>query len=109
MTWQQLVREAHQQSEPGDIALVSLAVAHGLPGSEDVNETGCLERLDKLARIVGQHTAASAVGFRRHPERFDHSWAVFRVLDMLTVLQRELPPDQAEAPKRRTGRLGEVG
>jgi hypothetical protein len=69
---------------------MSLAVARGLPGSEGVNEAACLERLDKLARIVGQHTAAGASAFRRHPEQYDHSWAVFRVMDMLTVLQRDL-------------------
>jgi hypothetical protein len=90
LTWQQLLHEAGQQHEPRDIAVVSLAVARGLPGSEDLDDAACLEGLDKLARIVGQHTAAGAAAFRRHPEQFDHSWAVFRVMDMLTVLQRDL-------------------
>jgi hypothetical protein len=40
--------------------------------------------------MVRTHTAGAAEQFRLQPEAFDHSWALFRVMDLLTVLQRDV-------------------
>ena len=73
-----------------DIAELNLNLARGLPGSEDLDVEQCLARLDAWARLVAAKTERSLPMFRRAPAEFDDSLPKFRMLALVTVLQRDL-------------------
>jgi hypothetical protein len=62
----------------------------GLPGSEKVDLPGCHKKVDFCARQCGKGTEKMLPQFRRSPQEFKHSEAYFRVLCMITILQRDL-------------------
>ena len=73
-----------------DIAELNLKLARGLPGSEDLDVEQCLARLDTWSRLVAAKTdrclpmfPSLAGGVRRFP-------AKFRMMALVTVLQRDL-------------------
>jgi hypothetical protein len=72
-----------------DIATVNLAVAVGLPGWEEIDASSCLETLDRGAAEIGAYTESVLDIYRRDPGQYGHSEAYFRVLVMITVLQRD--------------------
>lgn len=72
-----------------DIALTNLAYAADLPhGDPDV--TACRRRLDRWAKRCDTETRRGRANFRRDPAYYDHSEACFRMMCVVTVLQRDL-------------------
>jgi len=73
-----------------DIAELNLTLAFGLPGAETLDVPACLKTLDAWAELVCLETARCWPMFLRLPEEFDHSPGRFRILALVTVLQRDL-------------------
>ena len=73
-----------------DMAEVNLNLARGLPGSEDLDVERCLARLDAWSRLVATKTERWLPMFHRSPAEFDDSLAKFRMMALVTVLQRDL-------------------
>src|SRR5882724_4819129 len=71
-----------------DIAVMNLLCAEGLRGSEGLNVTNCLERLDNLAKYVKRETDKNLHRFHEHPDEFNHSEGYYRMM-MITVLQQD--------------------
>ena len=81
--------ETHNVIE-SDIAFRNLQVTAGLPDAEELDVPRLLQQLDGWVRLVEQTTERYAPQFRSKPEQFGNSWAQFRALCMVTVLQRDL-------------------
>jgi hypothetical protein len=73
-----------------DLAEMNLACAAGLPDATDIDVQGCLKRLDEMAEYVRRFTARMWPAFERRPEEFNRSPGYFRMLCMITALQRDL-------------------
>ena len=73
-----------------DIGELNLLVARGLPGAEDLDISACLEKLNTWANLVRLNTDHWWPNFMRSPEKYEHSPAKFRMLCLVTVLQRYL-------------------
>ncbi len=73
-----------------DIGELNLLVASGLPGAEDLDIGGCLEKLDGWADIVRGATERALLRRTRELSYQKYSEAQFRILAMVTVLQRDL-------------------
>jgi hypothetical protein len=87
LSLEQLVALSDADLARHDIAAVNLACAQGLPGAERIEVRGCLETLDRWASRVGQLTSRAA--FDRNPGHWDHSWGIYRMHVMISVLQRQ--------------------
>ena len=72
-----------------DIAEMNLLCATGLPGAEKLDVARCLKRLDEYAKCVQYYTEQNLWDFRKRPQDFRNSEAKFRVLLLISVLQRE--------------------
>ncbi len=90
MTWRELVRLPEADMSRLDIALVNLICADGLPDATKINRRYCLETIDRWAEIVRDYTDRHLYAYWRDPARYENSEAKFRVLLMVTVLQRDL-------------------
>jgi hypothetical protein len=73
-----------------DIAELNLLVVRGLPGAEDLNVGECLEKLNAWTNLVRLNTANWWPNFLRLPEEYENSPGKFRMLCLVTVLQRYL-------------------
>ncbi len=73
-----------------DIGLQNLRCAHGLPGTEKVDLSQCLRLLDRWAECVEGFTRRTWPRFERNPAEGWGSAAKFRILAMVTALQRDL-------------------
>ena len=73
-----------------DIAMLNLVCARLLPGSEGVDFTACLRKLDEWARLVRLNTEHWWPNFVSAPEKFNHSPNRFRMTALVTMLQRHL-------------------
>ena len=73
-----------------DLAETNLNLACGLPGSETLDVAGYLRQLDTWARLVARKTERCLPMFHRSPAEFDDSLAKFRMMALVTVLQRDL-------------------
>jgi hypothetical protein len=73
-----------------EIAEVNLKTAAGLPGAEGLDIPRYLERLDSWAKLVGAGTEAALPIFQRCRAQLDDSIGKFRMLALVTVLQRDL-------------------
>jgi len=73
-----------------DIAELNLNLARGLPGSEELDVEQCLARLDAWSRLVAAKTDRCLPMFHRSPAEFDGSLPKFRMMALVTVLQRDL-------------------
>lgn len=72
-----------------DIAAVNLACAVGLPGGPtEAQAAECLDRLDHYARAVADYTARRQCDFEARPGYYDRSEGKFRVVMMVSVLQK---------------------
>ncbi len=67
-----------------------MACARGLPGTVNVDFEYCLSRIDDMAEFVRRFTEKSLPRFRRKRWDFNNSEAYFRVLCLVTALQRDL-------------------
>jgi hypothetical protein len=90
LDWKDLVRLPEGELARQDIAAVNLACAAGLPGSEQIDVRACLHRLEEWARQVRRYTEACLPDFHRRPAAFNNSEAYFRILCLVTALQRDL-------------------
>ena len=86
--WRELVHLSDAQLGAMDVALVHLACAVGLPGSEKIDVDFCLHQLDDWTRRVKQETERELPRFRRMQHDFRYSEAYFRALCLVTVLWR---------------------
>ena len=73
-----------------DIAEVNLNLARGLPGSDNIDVQQYLRRLDTWFRLVAEKTDRWLPRFHRSPAEFDGSLPKFRMMALVTVLQRDL-------------------
>ena len=73
-----------------DIAAADLEHAAGLPGSEGLDAARCLRWVDDATSRVRSQTEQHLSQFKENPARYDHSEAVFRMMWLVTVLQRDL-------------------
>lgn len=73
-----------------DIGELNLLVARGLPGAEDLDIGACLEKLDTWANLVRLNTDHWWPNFARSPEKYEQSPGKFRMMCLVTVLQRYL-------------------
>jgi hypothetical protein len=88
--WKQLALLSDEQLGKLDIAETNLACAIDLPGELALDVPGCRARLDDFAERVRQETEALLPRFHRQPGDYEGSEAYFRILVMITVLQRDL-------------------
>jgi hypothetical protein len=72
------------------VEFLNLLCATGLPDTSDLDIHACLKKLDEWTRQVGAETERCAGQFRRDPSDFNNSEAYFRVLVMITVLERDI-------------------
>ena len=89
-TWKEFALMSEEELASRDVAQVNLACAAGLPDADRIDVPRCLERLDFYARRVRQDTERLMYRFRCKPYDFHNSEAYFRVLVLITVLQRDL-------------------
>lgn len=87
--WQELAQFTEAQLATIDIALVNLACAIGLPGSERIDVDLCLDKLDEWATRVRGYTERCEPDFRRNPHRYKNSEAYFRSLSLVTALWKQ--------------------
>jgi len=73
-----------------DIAETNLNLACGLPTAERLDVVGYLQKLDAWSRLVATKTERCLPMFHRSPAEFDNSPAKFRMMALVTVLQRDL-------------------
>ena len=71
-----------------DVAVLNLLAAVGLPGAEDLDIRPHLQTLDAWTRGIRAYTEDCWPAFLRAPENYDHSPGAFRILSMVTFLQR---------------------
>lgn len=86
----ELVAMTPDQLSKQDIAAANLRCAEGLPGSENLDIPRCLFTLDQWAKQVSTYTARCLPNFYRNPGDYNNSVNYFRVLALVTVLQRDL-------------------
>ncbi len=84
-----LLKMSPEQLADVDIAEMNLLCATGLPGAEKLDVDKALARLDDYARRVRYWTEQSMLDFRRNPDKFENSEAKFRVLLLISVLQKD--------------------
>ena len=73
-----------------DIGYVNLVCASGLRGAKNLDIPSYVERLNDWASLVDYGTKRMFPKFDANPEEFNNSEAYFRMLIMVTVLQRNL-------------------
>ena len=81
---------ANDDATMTDIAETNLNLAVGLPGSERLDVVGYLGQLDEWAGLVTTQTEGWLPMFYRSASEFDDSLAKFRMMALVTVLQRDL-------------------
>lgn len=72
-----------------DIALMNLACAIGLPGSDQLDMEKCDKMLDFLARYAQVQTDRNYHQFQRDPAKFNNSEAQYKVCALVTALVRD--------------------
>lgn len=89
LDWRHLRELSEAELAKYDIAAVNLACAAGLPGAERIDNSHCLRTLDDWADTVKRWTdAAFDEFFRPDPGGFRHSEPYFRIVALVTALQR---------------------
>ena len=93
-SWRRLVdsllRVDQAELQPVDLAQLNLACAVGLPGAQGLDIEACLRQLDDWAALIGQGTQRMLPEFQQAPDEFQESEGYFRILVMVTVLQRNI-------------------
>jgi hypothetical protein len=79
-----------RSSSSYDIAEANLEQANGLPGAANLDIPRCLRWADDAAGLVGFQTERHLYRFQKEPEKYSHSEGVFRMLWLVSVLQRDL-------------------
>jgi hypothetical protein len=86
----QPLKLAPEQLQGVDVARLNLLCAEGLPRAENLDVKRLLKTLDDWANQVRVATSRNLYRFQHHPEEYERSEAYFRMLVMITVLQRDL-------------------
>lgn len=76
-----------------DIAALNLICVSGLPGGEIYSVSDLLAWIDRAALTVRSAIDNNCQKFLDDPAAFDHSYAKFSILYLITVLQRECGGD----------------
>ncbi len=90
LTWEEFARLPEDELARQDLAEVNLACAVGLPDADRIDRQLCLRQLDYGARVIGEATERAMPRFRRKRYDYHNSEPYFRMLVMVTVLQRNL-------------------
>lgn len=85
----ELLKMTPEQLADVDIAEMNLLCATGLPGAEKLDIGKAFARLDDYAQRVRYWTDQSMWDFRQNPSKFENSEAKFRVLLLISVLQKD--------------------
>lgn len=89
LDWRSLISLSDAELARLDIAAVNLACAQGLPGAERIEVNRCLATIDYWTGIVKKWTdAAYQEFFLMNPGEYDHSEPCFRIMAIVTALQR---------------------
>jgi hypothetical protein len=87
--WKDLTRLPEAELARLDIAAVNLVCAVGLPGCEHLDVGRCLRTVEKWTQLVKRYTSAAySMREENTPPEFANSRAFFRVLCMITALQK---------------------
>jgi hypothetical protein len=89
VTLDKLLAMKPEELKDVDIAEMNLLCATGLKGSENLDVAKCMARLDDFAKWTKYYTEQSLPDFYKRPQDFKNSEAKFRVLLLISVLQRE--------------------
>ncbi len=90
LDWKRLVLESDEQLAARDVAEIHLACATDLPDAGKIDVDRCRDRLDYYARRVRSFTEAHMYQFYCKRRDYNNSEGYFRILCMITVLQRDL-------------------
>lgn len=82
-----LTESSDHQLAMFDIATLNLFCALGLHGADDLDPDACHETARDWTNQVAQR---SLPRFQRSPDKFEHSLPKFKMLCMVTALQRDL-------------------
>jgi hypothetical protein len=88
--WHQFIRRSADYLQHIDIAVLNFAAAWGLPGVDAIGVEGHLRTLDECAERIRWDTQKHMHLFERNPEQYERSRNYFRILSLITVLQRDL-------------------
>jgi hypothetical protein len=81
---------ANEEATMTDLAQTNLNLARGLPGAEGLDVPAHLRKLAAWTRLVAANTDRWLPTFHRSASEFDNSLAKFRMMALVTVLQRDL-------------------
>ena len=73
-----------------DVATLNLFCALGLNGADDLDPDACHAKARDWTSHVAQYTQRSLPRFHCSPDKFEHSLPKFKMLCMVTALQRDL-------------------
>jgi hypothetical protein len=90
VSWRNLARLSDRELARVDIALINLACAEGLPGSETIDANLCPRTLDAWADQTRRFTEQVMPMFRSGRCDYPDSEPRFRIQAMITHLQRDL-------------------
>lgn len=90
LSLEQLSNPSDEELARFDVAEVDLSLAVGLPGSEKLDIPACLAWIDRAAAWVRQNTQKTHRQFRNNRAEYDNSEGIFRMVSMVSVLQRGL-------------------
>ena len=90
LDWRKLAILSDGELSRLDTAAVNMACAAGLPDAPtEAQILECLDRLDHYARSAEDYSHRRMPEFARQPETYDRSEPIFRVVCMVTLLQRQ--------------------
>jgi hypothetical protein len=84
-----LLRSPVERVAAADIAERNLWAAEALPGTDGLDVSASLIRLDEWADVVRRTTSANIHKFRRSPASFDHSEPLWRMVALTMTLKDE--------------------
>jgi hypothetical protein len=88
--WEKLVQLPDHLLAMVDPIEINLACAEGLPGAEGISRPELCGIVDNWAERVARETARHRICFERDPGNYENSFAYFRMLLLITVLQRDI-------------------
>ena len=88
-TLDELLRIPASELKSVDMARMNLLCAEGLPTTEHMNIDKDLATIDRWAEQIKQATANYNHRFIEHPEEFHWSYASFRMIVLITILERD--------------------
>ncbi len=90
LDWKRLSTLPDDELGKLDIIRVNMACAVDIPGTEHFDVEGCVRKVDWFAKQVRAYTEPRLVFFEKDPVSYHQSEAYFRVLAMVTHLERDL-------------------